>query len=202
MTAWDERTSSATSAPGAADVPERYPSELEADVTLSDGRLAHVRPILPMDAPGLAAAIADADAETLRLRFFGWRPVLDDATLQHLVDVDYRWRLALVAFDPAGRGVGVARYEGRPGENTAEVAVAVTPEWRRVGLGSRLLEMLGHAAVARGIDCFVASYLEENHDVEGLVSASGLPCRSQVSHGVVDVQLDLLATEPTEPPGR
>jgi len=180
--------------------PEGYPAELEVDVRFADGRQVHIRPVLPSDAPMLAAAIAGADAETLRLRFLGWRPVLDDATLQHLVDVDYRWRLALVAFDPAGQGVGVARYEGREGEEAAEVAVAVTPEWRRVGLGSQLLTMLGHAAVDRGIRRFVASYLEENQDVEGLVTASGLPYRNHLSHGVIEVELTLSAVEPPEPP--
>lgn len=176
---------------GAEGPPDTYPVELVADVDLADGRSVHVRPIVPSDAPALAAALAGADAETLRLRFLGWRPVLDDATLRHLVEVDYRWRLALVAFDSAGGGVGIARYEGRPREEAAEIAVAVAPDWRNVGLGSRLLTMLGEAAVARGIRRFVAFYLEDNHDVEGLVKASGLPHRSRLSRGVVEAELDL-----------
>ncbi|HKH88370.1 MAG TPA: GNAT family N-acetyltransferase [Acidimicrobiales bacterium] len=200
MAASNDHGTPGSAFPDPAGLPAGYPGGLEADVCLSDGRRAHIRPILPTDAAGLAAAIAAADAETLRLRFLGWRPVLDDATLQHLVDVDYRWRLALVAFDPAGQGVGVARYEGREGEEAAEVAVAVTPEWRQVGLGSQLLTMLGHAAVDRGIRRFVASYLEENQDVEGLVTASGLPYRNHLSHGVIEVELTLSAVEPPEPP--
>ena len=179
--------------------PEGYPEELESDVRLADGRWVHIRPILPTDAPDLAAAIAGADAETLRLRFLGWRPVLDDATLQHLVSVDYRWRLALVALDAAGGGAGIARYEGRQGEEVAEVAVAVAPQWRRVGLGSRLLRALGEAAVARGIRRFVAYYLGDNSEVEGLVRASGLSHRATVSRGVVEAHLDLPPPEPAGP---
>lgn len=171
--------------------PEGYPAELVTEVELADGRLVRVRPIVPSDGPGLAAALAGADAETLRLRFLGWQPVLDDATLRYLVEVDYRWRLALVAFDSTGGGVGIARYEGRPGEQAAEIAVAVASDWRSVGLGSCLLSMLGEAAVARGIRRFVAYYFVDNHDVEALVSASGLPHRSQVSLGVVESQLEL-----------
>jgi GNAT superfamily N-acetyltransferase len=174
--------------------------ELEADVDLADGRRVHIRPILPSDAPGLAAAIAGADAKTLRLRFLGWRPVLDDATLRYLVEVDYQWRFAVVAFDSAGHGVAVARYEGRAGRDAAEIAVAVAPAWRTVGLGSRLLTMLAKAAVARGIRRFVAYYLADNHDVEGLVTASGLTHRSQVSLGVVETELDLPAPERDEQP--
>lgn len=171
--------------------PEGYPGELETDALLGDGRHVHIRPILPSDRPALAAAIASADAETLRLRFLGWRPVLDDATFRHLVEVDYQWRLALVAFDSADRGIGIARYEGRPGQDVAEIAVAIDPDWRRVGLGFRLLKMLGEAAATRGIRRLVALYFAGNHDVEGLVQSCGLPYRSLVSRGVVEAQLDL-----------
>lgn len=184
---------------GSAGRPEGYPAELEVDVRVADGRLVHIRPILPSDAPTLAAAIAGADAETLRLRFLGWRPVLDDATLRYLVEVDYQRRLALVALNLAGNGVGVARYEGGSDEGAAEIAVAVAPGWRGVGLGSRLLRMLGEAAVARGFRQFVASYFVNNRDVEGLVKASGLPHRSQVSQGIVEVQLVLPASVSSGP---
>jgi GNAT superfamily N-acetyltransferase len=169
------------------------------DVRFADGRQVHIRPIIPSDAPRLAAAIAGADAETLRLRFLGWRPVLDDATLRYLVEVDYQRRLALVALDSVGNGVGVARYEDGPDEGVAEIAVAVAPDWRGVGLGSRLLGMLGETAVARGFRQFVASYFVGNRDVEGLVKACGLPYRSAVSQGVVEVQLLLPASVSSGP---
>jgi len=171
--------------------PTGYPAELEADVLLSDGRHVHVRPILPSDGPALAAAVASADAETLRLRFLGWRPVLDDASFRHLVEVDYQRRLALVAFDSADRGVGIARYEGRPDEDLVEIAIAVDPDWRRVGLGHRLLTILGEAAATRGIRRLVAAYSVGNHDVEGLLRSCGLPYRTLATHGVVEVQLEL-----------
>ena len=125
--------------------------------------------------------------------------VLDDATLRYLVEVDYQRRLALVALDAAGNGVGIARYEGGRDEGVAEIAVAVAPDWRGVGLGSRLLRMLGEAAVARGFRQFVASYFVGNRDVEGLVKACGLPHRSQVSQGVVEVQLLLPASVSSGP---
>ena len=51
--------------------------------------------------------------------------------------------------------------------------------------------MLGEAAVARGFRQLVAFYFVDNRDVEGLVKACGLPYRSQVSQGVVEVQLVL-----------
>ena len=162
---------------------------MDTEVCLGDRRRAHIRPVLPSDARALSTAIANADPETLRLRFLGWAPLLDDATVRRLVEVDYQWRLALIAFDPDDRGIGIARYESRSGGDVAEIAVAVDPGWRRVGLGSRLLTMLGEAAVARGIRRLVAIYLVGNHDVEGLLKECGLSCSYHVSQGLVEAEL-------------
>jgi len=158
---------------------------------LSDGRCVHVRPILPEDAPALAEAIARADDETLRSRFLGWNPEMDESMLRHLVEVDYQHRLALVALDGTGRGVGIARYEGTPEDDVAEVAVAVSRAWRRVGLGSGLFTLLAQAALARRINRFRALCLVDNDDVIGLLRASNLPCRTSVSKGVVETELEL-----------
>ena len=158
---------------------------------LSDDRCVHIRPILPEDAPALAEAIAHADDETLRSRFLGWSPVIDETMLRHLVEVDYQHRLALVALDNTGRGVGIARYEGASGTDIAEVAMAVSRAWRRVGLGSALFMLLAQAALARGINRFRVLCLVDNEDVIGLLRASNLPHRTSVSRGVVETELEL-----------
>lgn len=155
--------------------PRSFPKELETDLVLADGRKVKVRPILPSDADQLRAAIANADPETLRARFLGGKPPTDEATIQHLVCVDYVHRLALVAFDLDGTGVGIARYEGREGSDVAEVAVAIDPDWRHVGLATDLLHLLGLAAHARGIRAFTATFFADNRDVSDIIRESGLP---------------------------
>jgi GNAT superfamily N-acetyltransferase len=167
---------------------------LVSDLVLSDDRSVHIRPILPEDAPALAEAIAHADEETLRSRFLGWSLVIDETMLRQLVDVDYEHRLALVALDNTGRGVGIARYEGAPGTDIAEVAVAVSHDWRHVGLGSTLFMLLAQAALARGISRFLVLCLVDNEDVIGLLRASNLPHRTSVSKGVVKTELELGVT--------
>ncbi|HXX91502.1 MAG TPA: GNAT family N-acetyltransferase, partial [Acidimicrobiales bacterium] len=107
--------------------------------------------------------------------------------------VDYQLRLALVALDSGSHGVGIARYEGVEGDDCAEVAVAVSRDWRRVGLGSGLFLLLAQAAIARGIRRFRALYLVENEEVARLLRSSQLPSRSTVSKGVVETELDLVA---------
>ncbi len=162
-------------APGAVvdDPPAGYPAGFERDVRLHDGRTVLVRPIVPADAPALAEAIRTADPETLRRRFLSGPPHLTPALLARLSTVDYQRRFAVVAIDPdTGRGVGIGRYE-TVSDGVAEVAVAVDPQWRRVGLATALVATLAEAAVARGIHAFSAWYLAENRPVAALLGAAG-----------------------------
>lgn len=153
------------------DLPAGYPSGYESVVPLADGRRVEIRPILPSDAPELAEAIRTADAETLHARFLGGPPPLTDAVLDGLTRVDYVSRFALVARS-RGYGVAVARYAALPpsgdGSVVADVAVAVTPEWRRVGLATALVELLARRAQECGITDFTALFLADNSPVTEL----------------------------------
>ena len=148
--------------------PPGYPSAYESVVRLSDGRWVEIRPILPSDAPELSEAIRTADAATLHSRFLGGPPPLTDTVLGRLTHLDYVRRFALVARSQ-GHGVAVARYAGPPpsadGSGTADVAVAVRPEWRRAGLATALLELLARRAQECDITDFTALFLASNPPV-------------------------------------
>ena len=155
----------------AQDLPATYPSNYEAVVGLADGRRVEIRPILPSDAPELAEAIRTADPDTLRSRFLGGPPPLTDAVLGGLTRVDYVSRFALVARNQ-GRGVAVARYaavtQSGHGSAVAEVAVAVAPDWRGVGLATALIKMLARRARECDVTEFTALFLAENRPVTEL----------------------------------
>lgn len=160
-------------------------------VGLRDGRWAWVRPIVPADAPELAEAIRTADADTLYRRFLGAPPRVTPRLLAYLTTVDYVRRFALVAFDPAtGRGIAVARFEPLE-EGVAEIAVAVDPVWRRVGLATALIEMLAHAALERGVHSFGASYLAANRPIAAMLAHSGRGIKQLIDHGVAQLAVDL-----------
>ena len=172
------------------DTPKGYPNDLEETVTLADGRSVWVRPILPSDYEQLATAVETADQKTLLNRFFTSAPHLSAQKLHYLAEVDYENRLALVALDEAGHGIAVARYEGNPDSDTAEVAVAVDPAWRRNGLASILLARLEPAAVARGITHFEAIYLPQNHAIAGVFCGLGYSPQ-RIEEGVARVDRHL-----------
>ncbi len=182
--------------PAAARLPPGYPQDLEQEIALRDGRRVLIRPILPGDAPELADAIQTADADTLHSRFLGAAPRVTQALLAHLTVVDYVHRLALVAIDPAtGQGVAIARYEPA-GEGVAELAVAVTPGWRRVGLATELILLLAQAAADRGMHTFSAVYLAENRPIAALVEDAGGLGKQVIQHGIAEFSLALDGSAP------
>jgi GNAT superfamily N-acetyltransferase len=171
--------------------PPGYPREFERRLTLRDGRTVVVRPIVPADQDALGHAFRTADADTLRRRFLGCPPSPTPGLLAHLCTVDYLRRFALVAADAAtGHGVAVGRYETTaPG--VAEVAVAVDPAWRRVGLATALVELLAEAALERGLHSFDASYLAGNRPVAAIVDLAGAATGALVRQGVAEVEVAL-----------
>jgi len=179
------------------DLPPDYPTSYESVVRLADGREVEIRPILPSDAPELAEAIRTADPETLRARFLGGPPRLTDAVLDGLTRVDYVTHFALVARS-GGRGVAVARYAtpAAPGDGpvVADVAVAVAPEWRRLGLATVLVEMLARRAQECGITEFTALFLADNRPVTEL--AHDGHARVVIAEGIA--QLNAALTTPHE----
>jgi acetyltransferase len=169
--------------------PDHYPHEFERSVGLRDGRVVRIRPVVPSDGPALRHAIDTADSETLYYRFFNSSITLDEAQVQRLIEVDYQKRFALAAFATDGTGVAIARYEPLE-EGVVEVAVAVAPEWRRVGLASTLFAMLEEAARARGIARLQALYLAENRGAERLMAGRGFSA-PRIAEGVAEVTKDL-----------
>jgi RimJ/RimL family protein N-acetyltransferase len=177
--------------PDPARLPPGYPKEYQREEVLHDGRRVFIRPILPKDAPELAEAIRTADPDTLRRRFLGGPPPVTPELLEHLTVVDYVRRFALVAFAAdSGQGVAIARYEPA-GEGVAEVAAAVTPAWRQVGLGTLLILLLAKAAAERGVHTLSASYLAENPPITALVEDVGGLGEQVIRQGIAEFSLAL-----------
>ena len=129
-------------------------------------------PLRREDAAELGEAIRGADPATLRGRFCGTPPRVTPRLLERLTCLDYTRRFALVARDPSGHGVAIARYEATT-PRAAEIAAAVDPAWRRVGLASALVHLLAEIALTRGFDRFTALYFADNRPVALLLDAAG-----------------------------
>lgn len=152
-------------------LPDGYPFEFERSITVEDGRVVHIRPVVPADSVLLAKEIKEIDTETLYQRFFNPAVRLDRERVRHLTDVDYEKRFALAAFSE-GAGIAIARYEPA-GAGRAEMAVVVKPAWRRRGLATVLFSLLEEAALERGVEELEAFYLAQNHAIERVLQKRG-----------------------------
>src|SRR5579864_7994271 len=70
-------------------------AQAEFDAVLTDGAIAHIRPIRPDDADGLVAFHARLSPESQRLRFFTPHPRLSAAEVRRFTQVDHSDREAL-----------------------------------------------------------------------------------------------------------
>ncbi len=155
------------------DPPAAYPRHLDRGEVLPDGTRIRIRPIVPDDIERVRHAFEVGDSESIRRRFFTGSPPTGEAHLRYLVDVDYHRRLALVAIDMEGNSLGVARYEGIDDRPLAEIAIVVTPEWRKRGVALMLVEALELPAIGAGFDRFEAFYLPDNRAVADLLKGLG-----------------------------
>ncbi|MFP5219613.1 MAG: N-acetyltransferase family protein [Actinomycetes bacterium] len=171
--------------------PPGYPDDYVCDEVLEDGRVVHVRPVVPDDVAELRRAVQRADPETIRRRFLGGGPPTTDAQLRRLVTVDYDRRFAVAAFDDDGTGVGIARYEGERTWPVVEVAVAVDPAWRGVGLSRALMRAVLRRAVERGATALHAEFFADNVRVRRLIAEAGLAERRSIDLGVVADEISL-----------
>jgi RimJ/RimL family protein N-acetyltransferase len=167
------------------------------EVLLRNGVRLLVRPIRPGDADALVALHARLSADTIYRRYFGVRPHLSPADVDRFTHVDGRSRFALVAMQGSDL-VAVARYEGLPGERSAELAVVVDDALQHQGVGRLMLERLVDVAREAGLDTIQADVLAGNTAMLGLLRALGLPRRSVSDGDTVTVLVDLSGSAPTD----
>jgi RimJ/RimL family protein N-acetyltransferase len=160
-------------------------------VVLRDGSPVLIRQIHAADAPRVAD-IFDQLSDTSRwMRFLAAKKELSAAELRYLTDVDHHDHEALAALDPAGRGVGVARYIRHTADpRAAEVAVTVVDGWHGRGLGTELLIQLSGRARQEGIGRFTAVASAGNAAAAGLLRTMRA---SLVGHDydIVEYEIDL-----------
>jgi GNAT superfamily N-acetyltransferase len=146
----------------------------------------------PEDQERLARAYARL-GETSRLqRFRSAPPELSQEDLDQLTDVDHTRHDALVALDPTGEALGVARWVRVPGERgAAEVAFEVVDELQGRGLGTLLLERLAERAEAQGVRRLRALVTLENERMVQLLNRLGATRRDASEDDVIEFEVEL-----------
>jgi acetyltransferase len=149
-----------------------YPSELEEDLALPDGRVVRLRPIRPEDAD-LERRFVERMSERSRIqRFMVYVRELPPQMLARFTQLDYDRELALVAVS-GGEFVAVGRYAPNADGRTAEFALVTADAWQGKGLGRALLDRLLKAARAAGYEALYGDILGANRDMLDLAARLG-----------------------------
>lgn len=165
-------------------------------IELGNGLRLCLRPIQASDRELLVEGLAALSPRSARLRFLAAKPRLSARELDYLTAVDGRDHIALVAVTPAPPPLlyGVARCVRLPDQpRAAEVAVVVRDDAQGLGLGAALLRALRNAAVAVGIERFVATVFGDNLAVQRLLARVARSVESApLEHGLRLLQAKLV----------
>lgn len=175
------------------DLPPGYPSEWEADVLLTDGGVARLRPIKPSDSTLLVEFYDRVSPESKYLRFFAPYPRLTARDVARFTQVDYVDRVALI-LTVGEQMIAVGRYD-RSEDDEAEVAFLVEDAHHGRGIAPLLLEHLAEAARERGIIKFFAEVLPENRVMAHVFAEAGYRVSRGIEDGVLLVEFPILPTD-------
>ena len=170
------------------------PSRYQADETLRDGGLVHLRAIAPNDRDRLAAHFHSLSEESVYHRFFGLKHRLSAQELEYLTQLDFVNHVGLVAtfyHDGSEQFIGVARYIRSDDPRHAEVAFAVSDAHQGRGVATLLLNHLGGIARAAGIEKFEAIVMSDNSKMLEVFDHSGFVISRTSDSGTVRVTMQL-----------
>jgi GNAT superfamily N-acetyltransferase len=171
-----------------------YPREEERTVTLRDGRSVLVRPARTGDASILQDLFYRMPPEDVFTRFFRHLTSLPLKTAEHMTSVSFDNEVTLLAVEGdwgSERVVGTVSYYRDPTSGRADVAFMVDPEWKGVGLGTALRDVIVDVARRRGVVALTADVLVENAAMLRLFRTSGLDVEAHTSQGVSEIVLTL-----------
>lgn len=163
---------------------------------LNDGTAVCLRTITPDDAPLIRDGIAKLSAESRYLRFFSPAPVLPDAVVRKLADVDGHDHIAWGAICsecPGRPPIGaVHAVRHRAGGPVGEFSIAVLDEFQGQGLARMMTAALLVHCRAEGLGTLDVHMLSENAAARRLVKSLGAAWAGETA-GVADYKLDVAA---------
>jgi acetyltransferase len=162
-------------------------------VQLNDTRHVLIRPILPSDMGALRTFFAALSRETRRLRFHSAIGELSEHLLREFTMVNHRAHVAFVAeihssaADPPTTLVAEARYIRSADSESAEFALVVAENWRRIGLGTALTRIMAQRARFTGVRRLCGDVLEDNKAMRSFAHSLG----ARLSRAIGCIRLSL-----------
>jgi ribosomal protein S18 acetylase RimI-like enzyme len=177
-----------------------YPTEMERKITRRDQTLL-LRPAKPTDLRSIQEFFYGLSDRDVYYRFLRSKQAFPREEMAAIVDIDYHYRMTiLVLTGELGfeKIVALGRYIAESAQGLAEIDIAVAQEYRRLGLGQTVLEVLFEIAEKKGFQGIKALVDYDNPRMIMLLKKMGYNMRATLEHGVYEVEI--LFEEKTEEP--
>jgi acetyltransferase len=179
--------------------PRSYPSQYVSCWTMKDGTEINIRPIRPEDEPLMVKFHGTLSDRTVYLRYF--RSLSLDRRTAHerllrICHGENEREMVLVAegHDPqTGQSyiLGVGRLNKLVRNGEAEIAVLISDEYQRRGIGTELLRRLVQVARDQNLNRIVAEILRDNLAIQIVFKKLGFRLRLLRDPSSVQAVLDL-----------
>jgi acetyltransferase len=167
-----------------------YPNRYVSAWTMKDGTDILIRPIRPEDEPMMVKFHATLSERSVYLRYFHLMNLSQRVAHERLTRIcfiDYDREMALVA-ERQGAIFAVARLTRILGTNDAEVAVLVSDQFHRRGLGKEMLARLIIVGGDEKLSALKADILPDNRDVMRICEKLGFTLRHSIEDEVVKAE--------------
>jgi acetyltransferase len=158
-----------------------YPTRYQQKITIDDGTEIAVRPIRPEDEPLLVKFHQTLSERSVYLRYFHWMKLeqrTEHERLTRMCFIDYDRQMAFVAerADPATgerQIVAVGRLVKSHTSDEAELAVIVSDQFQRRGIGREIVRQLVDFARDEKLERVTATVLFENRPMQKVFEKLG-----------------------------
>ncbi len=158
-----------------------YPSQYVDTWVAKNGTSVTLRPIRPEDEPLMVKFHATLSEQSVYLRFFHMENLSSRTAHDRLLQkcfIDYDREMALVAIlqnPQTGEDelIAVGRLTREPSGSDGEVAVLVTDQWQKEGIGTELVRRLITVARDQKLLRVVANIMPENQSMRSLADRLG-----------------------------
>ncbi|MGD0415995.1 MAG: bifunctional acetate--CoA ligase family protein/GNAT family N-acetyltransferase [Terriglobales bacterium] len=176
-----------------------YPLQYVSSWTMKDGNSVTIRPIRPEDEPLMVKFHETLSDHSVYLRYFCTLSLSRRVAHERLLRIcfgDYDREMALVAerTDPGSgerRIMAVGRLSKLHGRNEAEVAVLVSDQYQKLGLGNELLRRVLQIARDERLSQVSAEMLPDNIGMQIIMKRFGFRIRTGEDPSSLQAYLDL-----------
>ena len=155
--------------------------EFSADVTIKDGSMLNIRPVMPSNIEILREFIRGMSRQALGFRFPG-SSKSQEVNSVHLMP-ESSSGYAMIALRQGAVVGHAAFYYTDKSRKTAEVSVLVGEDFRGRGIGTALLQLLGELGAKAGVLDFTFEMLPENAAMIDVIKNMGYPFKTEIAPG-------------------